>query len=834
MTRTTIDFGIDLGTTNSSVAVLDKHGPHVLRNNEGMQYTPSAVWMDKNGAIRVGASAKDRLVSDPENSSSEFKLWMGKAQKKNFSRSQRVFSPEELSAEVLKSLKQDVKRETGEEIESVVITVPAAFDQPESEATRRAAQLAGIKNSPLLQEPIAAALAYGFQTEQDNVFWLVFDMGGGTFDAAVIHVRDGLIQVVNHGGDNHLGGKLIDWAIVDQLFVPQIVREYRLTDFVRGEKFPKWWGAFAKLKQLAEKTKIALSKDETTDIQGEFIGVDDEGTPVQLECSITREQVESILQPYLGRAINICRRVLAEKKLGPKNIEKVLLVGGPTYTPYLRQVLADTREGLGIPLEFGVDPLTVVAQGAALFAGGQRLERPKMPVAAGNYSLELLYKPIGTETEPQVGGRIASVERTRFNGFMIRFTNAEARPPWNSGNLPIQDNGTFMTRLLAEKQRQNTYSIELFDPSGNKCEVSPSSMSYTIGLVITDPPLTHNIGVAMANNEVDVFFEKGTPLPAKSKPHIHRTVVAIRRGSNDGQITIPFVEGDHLNGDLNRKIGEFSIRASQISRDIPMGSDFEIKLEIDSSRLLKGSIYVPILDEEFQLKIDQLVRPNPNPGELKRDFDLQKQKLKEIEQLVAGANNSQLAQGLAELRREDAVGIIESGLHAADDHDAALTCENQLLDLKAAVRKLEVVAKVPKLVAEAKDEIEWTREVAEAHGDAEDKQLYQQLKAEIEAALDGDTEFLEKKTIRLYQLRIRMLARTPDYWLGYREYLQQRKGEMADQAQAQVWFSHADRAINGGDLEGLKSACRQLLALLPVAEQQRGYGGTTVRAHGGR
>lgn len=118
MTRTTIDFGIDLGTTNSSVAVLDKHGPHVLRNNEGMQYTPSAVWMDKNGAVRVGASAKDRLVSDPENSSSEFKLWMGKAQKKKFSRSQRVFTPEELSAEVLKSLKQDVKREIGEEIDS--------------------------------------------------------------------------------------------------------------------------------------------------------------------------------------------------------------------------------------------------------------------------------------------------------------------------------------------------------------------------------------------------------------------------------------------------------------------------------------------------------------------------------------------------------------------------------------------------------------------------------------------------------------------------------------------------------------------------------------------
>ena len=197
MARQTIDFGIDLGTTNSSIAALDKNGPSIFRNNEGNQITPSAVYIDKQGAIRVGDAAKDRIVSEPNHAVSEFKLWMGTEQKKMFARVNRFYSPEELSAEVLKSLKQDVKKNTGEEVEAAVITVPAAFDSPQSIATERAAKLAGIRVSPLLQEPIAAALAYGFQTDRENAFWLVYDFGGGTFDAAVIHVRDGMIQVVD-------------------------------------------------------------------------------------------------------------------------------------------------------------------------------------------------------------------------------------------------------------------------------------------------------------------------------------------------------------------------------------------------------------------------------------------------------------------------------------------------------------------------------------------------------------------------------------------------------------------------------------------------------------
>jgi molecular chaperone DnaK len=414
MSRLTVDYGIDLGTTNSSIAVLEKAGPRIIRNNDNWQFTPSTVWADKNGALRVGMSAKERVFSDPKNGAAEFKLMMGKAHSHRFERLNRSLTPEELSAEVLKSLKDDVRRDTSEDLQAAVITVPAAFDQPESEATRRAAKLAGITFSPLLQEPIAAALAYGFQHEHENVFWLVYDMGGGTFDAAVIHVRAGLIQVVNHGGDNNLGGKLIDWAIVDQLLVPTLVRSFNLPDFRRGNE--RWTSAFSKLKMNAEKTKIALSRDLSYEFAGEFICVDDSGEPAQLEIAISREQLEGIIDPFLSRSLNICRRVLHEQKLGSADISKIVLVGGPSVTPYFRQVLPDQVAGLGIAIDTSVDPLTAVSVGAALFAGAQKVQHKRASSVGGEFSLALEYKPVGNDPEPLIGGRISGRGQQSFAG----------------------------------------------------------------------------------------------------------------------------------------------------------------------------------------------------------------------------------------------------------------------------------------------------------------------------------------------------------------------------------------------------------------------------------
>ena len=209
MERTTIDFGIDLGTTNSAIAVLDGVTTSIIKNNDDADITPSAVQIKKSGTVYVGLKAKKALENPLSWNDAfiEFKRRMGSDYEYEFPASGQRKRPEELSAEILKSLRGDVAQRTGEDVRAAVITIPAMFEQAQCAATKKAGQLAGFEQTALLQEPVAASLAYGFQKEiSEKSFWLVFDFGGGTFDAAVMKAEEGDIQVVNHGGDNFLGG----------------------------------------------------------------------------------------------------------------------------------------------------------------------------------------------------------------------------------------------------------------------------------------------------------------------------------------------------------------------------------------------------------------------------------------------------------------------------------------------------------------------------------------------------------------------------------------------------------------------------------------------------
>jgi molecular chaperone DnaK len=827
MSRLTIDYGIDLGTTNSSIAVFDRTGPRIIRNNENEQFTPSAVWIEKNGALRVGRAAKERALSDPRNGAIEFKLMMGKAHTTTFQNQNRSFKPEELSAEVLKSLKEDVIRSNdGEVLESAVITVPAAFDLPETEATRRAANLAGISYCPLLQEPIAASLAYGFENRSDNAFWLVYDIGGGTFDAAVMHVHDGAIHVVNHGGDMNLGGKLIDWDVVEQVFVPAL-SSFRLSNFYRGTD--KWRTAFGKLKLHAERAKIALTRDTTYEIAGEYICPDDSGEPVLLDIVITRSQLELLIEPHLVKTINICRNVLKEQKLGPADISKIVLVGGPTVTPLLRQILPDRKAGLGIPIDFSVDPLTVVAQGAALFAAGQRKPSSAAQPRTGEFTLSLEYKPIGSDTEPLVAGKIEGPGTTSFQGFVIRLLSPDAQPPWDSGRLPLSSTGTFIANLRAEREVQNTFQAELYDASGRKVLLQPSSFPYTVGLVISDPPLPYDIGIAMADDKVDVLFKKGTPLPAKASA-FHRTALLLRKGDPKSHLRIPFIQGNEPeHAYLNRKIGELIIPAGSLKYDLPAGSEIEIRLSIDSSQHITGTVLVNLLDEEFTVSLDGLIK-QPRPfEELKKEFEEQEKRLEQAREMPE-ALQGDIAADLDKITKENAIGEV-SRLLAAGDKSEAVRCDEQLLAVKAVLQRIEDALEGPKLKAEAQQEIAWTEEILES-ASVQHQKAFALLRPEVEAAINGSSDVLRRKINDMCELRMRILGDNPDYWIGNRDYLLVRKGEMLDQTQATLWFQHADRAINSNNIDGLRTACRQLWALMPRAQQARGYGGGTVRARG--
>ncbi|MFZ5517081.1 MAG: Hsp70 family protein [Candidatus Zhuqueibacterota bacterium] len=828
MNRLTIDFGIDLGTTNSSIAVIKGTEVEVFKNNENSEITPSAVYIDKKNSLFTGNAAKSMLESDLENSASEFKLKMGTSFEKVFVRSGRRMKPEDMSAEILKALKSDVRQRTGEDVQAAVITVPAAFELPQNAATNRSAEMAGFKLAPLLQEPVAAAMAYGFQSTSDKVFWLVYDFGGGTFDAAIIQVRDGVIEVVNHGGDNQMGGKLIDWSIVDELLIPAVVKEYKLKEFHRGN--PKWAGAFAKLKSHAEEAKKRVSRQESSGITIDFLCNGEDGHPIQFEYDLLQKDVARLAEPFFLGSIRICKKVLTEKRLGVGNIEKVLLVGGPTLMPSLRELLNDREKGLGIPLDYSIDPLTVVARGAAVFAGTKRMDGVFIPsVQTGQFALELEYQPTGSETEPLVGGKVIASETVKLSGYTIEFVNAEARPQWRSGKIPLGAEGTFVTNLWAEKGRLNTFWIELLDANGTKQETVPNRLEYKIGLTITAPPLTHSVGVAMANNEMEKFLEKGAPLPAR-KRKVFRTAIDIRRGQNEDLLRIPVVEGENIRrADRNHLIGYLEISGTKIKRDVPASSEIEVTIEMDASRLIRTKAYIPILDEEFE-EVIVLGKTEPEPEKLKKEYDSEKKRLDDVKQKASTSSDDRAMNIINQVEDEQIPHQIETSLNASTvDSEAADKCENKLLELKSRIDEIEDILEWPTIVKEAGDQLSRTKEIVDSHGSSGDKLEFNSLEQEMKLAMRStarDTDTLRRLIDELSTMSIRILREQPGFWVAILQNLEEMKDKMKNQSEASQLFSQGNRAINNNDIVGLKSAIQQLFKLLPPAEQQqvRGFG----------
>jgi len=834
MARTTIDYGIDLGTTNSVITRLSGMEREIIKNNKGGDCTPSVVWINRREELVVGQLAKERQESDELNVAYEFKKQMGKDWAFTFERNGRRMRPEELSAEVLKALRQNAEKRDPEGVQGAVITVPAAFALPQCEATKKAATLAGFSCYPLLQEPVAAALAYGFQSESDKVYWLVYDLGGGTFDAAVTNMRDGMFHVVSHLGDNELGGTDIDWAIVGQLLVPALTKERKLTDFRRGQE--RWREALGKLKLYAEEAKIQVSHAQSADIDIEFLCKDDRGDSVEFYYELKRSDVERLAEPIIQRTIDMCRDILEETHLGPGNIEKVLLVGGPTLTPYLRQMLSDS---LGIPLATERDPLTVVAEGAAIFAGTQRVESVDVaPPPMRGYAIKLDYKPLDSDPEPLIGGQMIAGDGRDLSGHTIEFANTSLKPAWRSGKVGLSPDGKFMTQLYAEKGLENVFHIEAYDPQGSRLETTPDRFSYRVGVSVSELPLTSSLGVALANDEVAWFFKKGTPLPARNRVPL-RTSVPLRRGQEGDILHIPLLEGESLRAPRNEIIGALSRGVEILRMDVPAGSDVEVTVAINESRIVTMKVFVPILDEEFEevFNYDGFKKDTKSGDELRAELDMERERLNKLRDQAEETADPVAQQALQRVYSRRMIHEVEDALaEARDSEEVAQRCHSRLRELKVALDKVEDALEWPVLVAKAEKEIDVERGLAsdpDYDATAEERQTIARLEAEIRRAIAArDPDLLRQKVATLDAVGLVIVFRHPGWWVNQVDRLEGKKHTMSDQSTADACFGRSRRAIQDGDVEELKNAVRQLWRLLPEGDSDRSRLGSTVMMGG--
>ncbi len=369
-------IGIDLGTTNSCVAVIEGQAPIVIANSEGSRTTPSVVAIDKNGERLVGQVAKRQAVTNPLNTIFSVKRFMGRKfgevreETKNFpykvsSNGQndaviemtgKQYSPPEISAMILTKMKKTAEDYLGQKVTEAVITVPAYFNDRQRQATKDAGRIAGLDVKRIINEPTAAALAYGLDKKKTGKI-AVYDLGGGTFDISILELSDGVFEVLSTNGDTHLGGDDFDKRIIDWL-----VSEFKKSDGIDLSRDPM---ALQRLKEAAEKAKIELSSTMETSINLPFVTADQNG-PRHLNVSLTRAKFEQLVDDLLERSIGPCRKAITDAKVQFADIQEVVLVGGMTRMP---KVIEIVRKLFGKEPNRSVNPDEVVAVGAAIQGG---------------------------------------------------------------------------------------------------------------------------------------------------------------------------------------------------------------------------------------------------------------------------------------------------------------------------------------------------------------------------------------------------------------------------------------------------------------------------------
>jgi molecular chaperone DnaK len=369
-------IGIDLGTTNSVVAIMEGREPKVIVNEEGARTTPSVVAWDDKGEVLVGQIAKRQAVTNPENTVFSAKRFIGRRFEEVQEEVKRVpykvvrasngdsafvvrgkqVTPPEVSAHILMKLKKAAEDYLGEKVTEAVITVPAYFNDAQRQGTKDAGRIAGLDVKRIVNEPTAAALAYGLDRKKDEVI-AVYDFGGGTFDISILEVGDNVVQVISTNGDTHLGGDDVDNLVIDWM-----VAEFKKANAVdlRNDKM-----ALQRLKEAAEKAKIELSSVQETGINLPYITVGASG-PMHLDMRLSRSKLEQMIAPLVERSMDSVRKALADAKKSPKEIDEVVLVGGSTRIPLVQETV---KKFYGKDPHRGVNPDEVVAVGAAVQAG---------------------------------------------------------------------------------------------------------------------------------------------------------------------------------------------------------------------------------------------------------------------------------------------------------------------------------------------------------------------------------------------------------------------------------------------------------------------------------
>jgi molecular chaperone DnaK len=588
--------GIDLGTSNSAIVGNDRGELRHFKTPEGTDVLPSAIMLDRRGGMLVGKRAYDQAAFSPENVAQGFKRLMGTSSVMQFANG-KAMSPEEASAEILKALMGQVRMSMGNpSIDGAVITIPAAFNQMQSEATMRAAAAAGLPKVALLQEPIAAALCSIASTNNKSGQFLVYDLGGGTFDAAIVQTISGSATVIAHDGINMLGGRDFDRAIVNS-----VIRPWLLTNFALPDDFQKHEG-YQRLIRVAyyrvEASKIALSTQESDRIfadESQVGAKDENGTDIYLDVELHRSELEQLVAADVNRSIELCRALIAKSGYHPDDIDRVVLIGGPSRMPIVRDTIGSA---LGLRVDLNTDPMTAVASGAAIFAESREWGSDGAVAKTSRASTEV-EGPIEVRFDYQTRVsdkafrlRIYAAGTSQVNGARLEIKSDSG---WTSGQLNLE-NLTEVRDIPLARRGENRFSIKIIDSSGRPLSKADTELKvFRVDASAAGMPMTHNLAVKLLDglgdsqrNRLHTLVARGTLLP-KSGAEQFRASRDLRSG-RDGYLDFEVYEqADEIDDPtLNLPVGGIRISSSDLETGdlIRRGDPVVIHWSIDVNGLL--------------------------------------------------------------------------------------------------------------------------------------------------------------------------------------------------------------------------------------------------------
>ena len=600
MGRIKIDYGIDLGTTNSALAVLN-NGEIDVKNIDRANIVPSCVAYNRKGNVRVGNTA---LGLEPN--FLEFKREMGTdwSTRKHPDIDEQV-NAEELSAELLKKLKGEI---TEEQFKSVVITVPAMFDMNQVAATKRAGELAGFEQVEILMEPVAAAFVYGFKHKIKNGKFVVFDFGGGTFDAALVKAEGGVMTVESSEGDNHLGGKDLDNVVVENVLLPLIKEKYDIENLDKNaiSLLKK------KLKKMADVLKIDLGKNETFEVLTDVgqLGNDATGKEIEIDKTFTVDEIHGAMTDIFMKAIGHAKKLLKANNFSVSDLTTFVLVGGPTKIPLFRELI---EKEITKP-DFSLNPMTAIAEGAALYAATFNNESDGHGALVGGSPDDPIDRPAAVELEIEYAATSVQDEEAigikRKNSSEDYSAIVSRSDGWQSSRHELDD--VIMVGITEGKP--NSFSIELLDASNNPVLCTPNQFTIIPGTSVDGgAPLPYNIGMEIFDERKGNVFtpfkglekDKKMPLVGVTDRELYNSS-ALRPGMKEDKMTIPiyFARGEARDSRsiINIFGDTIEVNGMDVEKLVPEDSLVEFTMKIDISQNMTLEIEFPHLDMDVIAK----------------------------------------------------------------------------------------------------------------------------------------------------------------------------------------------------------------------------------------